>query len=104
MINHDTYIFTGDTHGDHDWHKLTSKMFPEQKNLTKDDYVIITGDFGGVWDLGNTDKYIQKNYSQRNSLHSSLTAIMRTTMLWIPIPSKNVTEERFTRSLIPSST
>jgi len=37
-----TRIFvTGDTHGDYDWHKLTSKSFPEQKELTKDDYVII---------------------------------------------------------------
>jgi len=62
-----TRIFvTGDTHGDHDWHKLTSKSFPEQKELTKDDYVIIVGDFGGVWDLGNSDKYLRKNYSQRN--------------------------------------
>lgn len=24
--------------------------FPEQKNMTKSDYVIICGDFGGVWD------------------------------------------------------
>ena len=47
-----TRIFvTGDTHGDYDWHKLTSKSFPEQKELTKDDYVIIVGDFGGVWDF-----------------------------------------------------
>lgn len=39
---------TGDTHGDIDFHKLTifAENFPE---LTKNDYVIIAGDFGGVW-------------------------------------------------------
>ena len=62
-----TRIFiTGDTHADIDWHKLNTKNFPEQKELTKDDYLIITGDFGGVWFLDKTDAYIQKNYGQRN--------------------------------------
>lgn len=39
---------TGDTHGDF------SRFYSEEnsflKNLTKNDYVIICGDFGGVWD------------------------------------------------------
>ena len=62
-----TRIFiTGDTHCDYDWHKLNTTNFPEQKNLTKDDYVIITGDFGGVWDQDKTDKYIIKTYEKRN--------------------------------------
>lgn len=62
-----TRIFiTGDTHGDIDWQKINTKNFPEQKELTKDDYLIITGDFGGVWFLDKTDAYIQKNYGQRN--------------------------------------
>lgn len=39
---------TGDTHGD--FRKLNETAFPEQKNLTREDYVIICGDFGGVWD------------------------------------------------------
>ena len=53
-----TRIFiTGDTHGDYDWHKLNTKFFPEQKEFTKDDYVIITGDFGGVWGQDKTDRY-----------------------------------------------
>ena len=38
---------TGDTHGD--WvHRLNMNSFPEQKEMTKDDYVIICGDFG-IW-------------------------------------------------------
>lgn len=59
-------FITGDTHADYDWKKLTTKCFPEQKELTKDDYVIIAGDFGGVFLLDRTDKYIQKNYNERN--------------------------------------
>lgn len=40
---------TGDTHGLHDYYKL--HIFAGQHpELTKDDYVIIAGDFGGVWD------------------------------------------------------
>lgn len=38
---------TGDTHVD--WvHRLNMASFPEQKEMTKDDYVIICGDFG-IW-------------------------------------------------------
>ena len=59
-------FITGDTHGDYDWHKLATRNFPEQKDLTKDDYVIIAGDFGGVFSLDKTDKYIQKIYNDRN--------------------------------------
>lgn len=39
---------TGDTHAD--FHRLATYMFPVQKEMTKDDYVIILGDFGGVWE------------------------------------------------------
>ena len=55
----------GDTHGDIDLYKLNSKFFREGKKLTKDDYVIICGDFGGVWDKGEDDKYIQNWYNER---------------------------------------
>lgn len=41
--------FTGDTHGD--FRRFSSEFFPEGKNCTKDDFVIILGDFGGVWKL-----------------------------------------------------
>ena len=39
---------TGDCHGE--FKKFTTAAFPEQKEMTKDDIVIICGDFGGVWD------------------------------------------------------
>jgi len=40
---------TGDIHGSFDIHKLSSDYFPDGKNLTKSDYLIILGDFGLVW-------------------------------------------------------
>lgn len=48
---------TGDIHGDPS--KLSSDIFPEQKEMTKDDYVIICGDFGLIWEQkeSKTEKY-----------------------------------------------
>ena len=48
---------TGDTHIPIDIKKLNTKNFSEQKTLTKEDYVIICGDFGGVWNGKNEEKY-----------------------------------------------
>ncbi len=50
-------IFTGDIHGSLEAKRLSYKNFPEGRNLTKNDYVIICGDFGCVWDGSNCDKY-----------------------------------------------
>ena len=38
---------TGDTHSD--FSRFTEENFPRQSEMTEDDYVIICGDFGGVW-------------------------------------------------------
>lgn len=54
---------TGDTHGGIDAKKLHTKNFPESRFLTKQDYLIITGDFG-IWkDSKSQDflKWIDKN-------------------------------------------
>lgn len=50
-------FITGDTHGE--FSRFSTKKFPEQKNMTKNDYVIIVGDFGGIWDKEEspTEKY-----------------------------------------------
>jgi DNA repair exonuclease SbcCD nuclease subunit len=40
---------TGDTHGGIDMEKLDNDHFKEQAKLTKDDYVIVAGDFGFIW-------------------------------------------------------
>ena len=57
---------TGDTHATIDWEKINTTRFPEQRDLTKSDYLIIVGDFGGVWDGGNQDRYVIRNYNSRN--------------------------------------
>lgn len=62
---------TGDTHGSQNYYgagfdgfmtRLNTMNFPEQKELTKDDYVVICGDFGGVWN------YTEESASERYSL------------------------------------
>ena len=40
---------TGDTHGTHDFAKLIH-FVNNHPELTKQDYLIIAGDFGGIWD------------------------------------------------------
>lgn len=46
---------TGDTHAD--WlHRLKVDSFPEQKEMSKDDYVIVCGDFG-IWDNSKRENY-----------------------------------------------
>ena len=59
---------TGDTHRKLDIKKLDLDNFSEQKLLSRDDYLIITGDFGGVWtgDSGDDDildYHEQKSYT-----------------------------------------
>ena len=53
---------TGDTHGMIDWEKINTTRFPEQRDLTWEDHLIILGDFGGVWDGAEQDRYIIKTY------------------------------------------
>lgn len=57
---------TGDTHIPIDISKLSGKRFPEQKMLTRDDFVIICGDFGGVWDGKNEELYYRKWLDGKN--------------------------------------
>ena len=38
---------TGDTHAD--FSRFEEDKFPIKTEMTKNDYVIICGDFGGVW-------------------------------------------------------
>ena len=66
---------TGDTHGsqqlgahsvDGFQHRFSTSSFPEQKKMSKADYVIICGDFGGVWD---TDRLrAQESRGEKNAL------------------------------------
>ena len=47
-------FLTGDTHGD--FSRLLPAAFHEQRDLTKEDYLILCGDFGGVWDGGDAEQ------------------------------------------------
>ncbi len=60
------FYITGDTHGMTDWEKLNTTNFPEQKYMSDYyDFLIIVGDFGGIWDGAEQDRYILKAYNQR---------------------------------------
>ena len=45
---------TGDCHCN--FERFNTEIFPEQKEMTKADYVIVCGDFGGVWDKDASGK------------------------------------------------
>lgn len=55
---------TGDIHGEI-YPRFGNKTFPEQKTLTKDDFVIILGDFGLPWDNSKEDEYQLKELEAR---------------------------------------
>lgn len=57
---------TGDTHNDIDINKLTTYQFPVQKELDRDDYLIIAGDFGGVWYGNQKDNWILNWHNNKN--------------------------------------
>lgn len=58
----------GDTHIPHDIQKLHMLAFPEQRYLDKDDYVIIAGDFGLLWEHeeDKEEKWWKENLAGRN--------------------------------------
>ena len=45
---------TGDCHGN--FERFNASIFPEQNEMTKDDHVIVCGDFGGVWNKDEESK------------------------------------------------
>jgi predicted phosphodiesterase len=48
------FYITGDTHADYT--RFSTENFPQQKQMTKKDYVIICGDFG-IWDDSPSQKH-----------------------------------------------
>lgn len=44
---------TGDCHAD--WHRFSARIFQEQRCMTRDDFVIVCGDFG-IWDDDNEER------------------------------------------------
>lgn len=56
---------TGDTHGSLSIAKLNDRNFPQQQYLSKNDYVIICGDFGLVWNNSEEELKWRKWLSNR---------------------------------------
>ena len=75
---------TGDTHGD--FRRFLPERFPEQEHLTKEDMVLICGDFGGVW-YGDSQDGEGLDFLEARP-------ITRTMMPWIPIRWSGGTAER----------
>ena len=50
---------TGDVHGGAEYgsSRFSSKSWPDGRTLSRDDVVVVAGDFGFVWDGSNTDRY-----------------------------------------------
>lgn len=57
---------TGDVHCPHDIKKLNTTWWPEQKQMTKSDYLCVTGDMGIVWDGSREDHYWQNWFNDKN--------------------------------------
>ena len=57
-------FLTGDIHGDI-YPRFNTKNFPIQKELTKNDFVIVLGDFGIPWCNDATDRYQLKELENR---------------------------------------
>lgn len=54
---------TGDTHGD--FQRFRRENFPEEANMTRDDFVLIAGDFGGIWTIEKPFPLIDETRRQR---------------------------------------
>ena len=60
-----TLYITGDTHIPLDISKLNTKNFPEQKNFTGKENVVVLGDFGLLWHEDKTYKHWLKWLSEK---------------------------------------
>lgn len=58
-------FITGDTHGGANESKLNARYFPNYKECTKEDYVIIAGDFGYVWDNSSKEVHLREVLNRR---------------------------------------
>ena len=59
---------TGDIHRDYDIAKLNRKNFKIQSKLTKDDFLIVVGDFGACWYGGSDVEHTNIGYVVRRDI------------------------------------
>ncbi|WP_225683740.1 hypothetical protein [Paenibacillus polymyxa] len=63
---------TGDIHGTISVNKrLNTRNFPQQKEMTKKDYVIIVGDFGLLWN-GDKEEVLAEVVRQDETIYNTL--------------------------------
>ena len=77
---------TGDCHNN--FERFNTRNFPEQKEMTKDDYVIICGDFGGCGTkMGKArwKRVLLTGWTAKHLLHYLLTETMRILTACMPI-------------------
>ena len=65
---------TGDTHGRNDVYKL--RYNTTLSTLNKEDYLIIAGDFGGVWDGNWQDRIVQQFYEEQPYTKGSMPQLL----------------------------
>lgn len=96
-------FLTGDTHCPIDVEKLNTKCFLDQKQMTKEDYLIVLGDFGLLWHENREFLWWKQWFDEKNF-----------TTLWIDgnhenfewidrLPVSEWHGEKSIRCLIPSS-
>lgn len=56
---------TGDVHCPIDVSKLNTRNFPEQKKMTKDDYLVVLGDFGLLWQRNKEYEYWKCKFDEK---------------------------------------
>lgn len=61
-------FLTGDIHGANSIGRMNSTLFPQNKELTKSDYLIILGDFGMLWEqeMSKSEAYWLKWMADKN--------------------------------------
>ena len=69
---------TGDTH--REFRKFNTTRFPQQRYLGKEDYVIICGDFGLVWDIIREER---KPWEEKESIPLSEKKESRDEAWWL---------------------
>ena len=56
---------TGDTHGNNDLYKIHPDFWPEGQELTRDDTLVVCGDFGALWSGDARDEELLRWYERQ---------------------------------------
>ena len=87
---------TGDTHGD--FSHFRPESFYEQERLTKEDVILIAGDFGGVWYGASRDDAGLNFLDSRPFTTAFVSGNMKTMTPWLPTPRRSGTAAGCERS------